>query len=121
MKRSLFGAMALSVAVYASVAHAVDRDFTTHNDVGATITQLYVSPSNVVQWGPDQLGSHVLPNGAAVTLHFNPSNYPRQCVFDIKIVEEDGDQSVLHGINLCTITDVTFSRNAAGSVVASSH
>lgn len=119
MKRSFLGAMALSVAVYATAAHAIDRDFTVHNNIGSTIQQLYVSPTSVSQWGPDQLGSSVLANGGQVTLHFNPSTYRGQCNFDIKIVEADGDQSVLHGINLCTITDVTFSRNGAGNVVFS--
>ncbi len=119
MRRSFLGAMALSVAVYATAAHAIDRDFTVENHIGGSIRELYVSPTSVNRWGPDQLGSHVIEDGGSFTLHFNPSTYRGQCQFDIKLVEADGDQSVLNGINLCTITHVTFSRNGSGHVVYS--
>ena len=56
------------------------------------------------------LGSDVLANGASVLLHYTPSMYRGQCVFDIKIVDADNNQSVVSAVNLCTITDVTFSR-----------
>lgn len=119
MKRSFLGAMALSVAVYATAAQAIDRDFTVENRTGATITHLYVSPSSQRAWGPDQLGSDVLADGGNVSLHFNPSTYRGQCQFDIKITR-DGTDSVLSGINLCTITHVTFTRNGAGNIVFTS-
>ena len=42
-------------------------------------------------------------------LHYTPSMYRGQCVFDIKIVDSDNAQHVVNAINLCTITTVTFS------------
>ena len=110
-------ALALTVSAFASQAHAVDRDFTVHNGIGITVATLQVSPSNVAIWGADLLGSSVLSDGAAVTIHYTPSMYRGQCVFDLRLVEADGDADVVRGVNLCTVTDVSFSRNAAGAVV----
>lgn len=120
-KRSFLGVVALSAVAFTTVAAAqrVDRDFTVENRIGGTIRELYVSPTSVTQWGPDQLGANVLADGGNLTLHFSPRNYRGQCMFDIKIVESDGDQSTLTGINLCTITAVTFRRNDSGAVVYS--
>lgn len=101
---------AASATAFALAAHAIDRDFTLHNSTGGTIAQLYASPTTTTQWGGDLLGSDVLPNGRSVQLHYTPSMYRGQCVFDIKIVDADNNQSVVSAINLCTITDVTFSR-----------
>lgn len=118
---SFLGAAVLSAMVFTTGATAqrVDRDFAVENRIGGTIRELYVSPSSVTQWGPDQLGENVLANGGSLTLHFSPRNYRGQCVFDIKLVESDGDESVVNGVNLCTITAVTFRRNAAGAVIYS--
>lgn len=110
MKRRLFVAV-LSAAVlsFAMVAHAIDRDFTVVNNTGDTIVNLYASPTSTTTWGGDLLGSDVLANGASVSLHYTPSMYRGQCVFDIKIVDTDHAQHVVSGVNLCTITTVTFS------------
>lgn len=109
-RRLLACVAAASVSAFALVAHAIDRDFTVHNSTGGTIAQLYASPTTTTQWGGDLLGSDVLPNGRAVALHYTPSMYRGQCVFDIKVVDGEGNQSVVSALNLCTITDVTFSR-----------
>lgn len=110
MKRRMF-VMFVSAAVFAFAlaAHAIDRDFTVVNNTGNTIVNLYASPTTTTTWGADLLGSDVLANGASVMLHYTPSMYRGQCVFDIKIVDSDNAQHVVNAINLCTITTVTFS------------
>lgn len=109
-KRSFLAASVLAFTAFASTAHAIDRDFTVHNNINATVRELYVSPTSQRTWGPDILGADVLEHGQATTIHFTPSNYRGQCIFDIKLVGTDGGQWVVSGINLCTITDVTFNR-----------
>ncbi len=110
MKRRLFvGVLSAAVLAFAFAAHAIDRDFTVVNNTGDTITQLYASPTTTTSWGGDLLGSDVLANGSSVLLHYTPSMYRGQCVFDIKIVDADSQQHVVNAINLCTITTVTFS------------
>lgn len=104
----LFG-LSLLVAAPAATAQRVDRDFSVVNHTGSTVRELYTSPSRQTSWGPDQLGAHVLPDGGSVRLHFTPRNFRGVCVFDIKIVQEDGTEGTVMGINLCTINAVTFS------------
>jgi hypothetical protein len=116
MKRSFLASLCVAFLGFSSVAHAVDRDISVHNGIGATIRELYMSPTSMTTWGNDVLGSDVLNNGGTVHVQFRPGNYRGQCVFDIKIVESNGSASVVSGINLCTITDVTFSRSG-GEVV----
>lgn len=105
----LLGLLGLAFVATSSVADAqrVDRNFTVINHTGSTISHLFVSPTSVTTWGPDQLGTNVLPNDGSLSLQFRPRNYRGQCVFDIK-VRIDGHDSAVSGINLCTINTVTF-------------
>ena len=121
-KTFLSSAAALLVAVTATfpvVAHAVDRDFTVRNDVGKSLLRIYCSPSTDRHWGSDWLGEDLLETDTSVTLRFDRSEYPDECVFDVKVVDGDGTTSIVHNIDLCTITTLTFS-SSAGRVVASS-
>ncbi|BAO82201.1 hypothetical protein SRAA_2347 [Serpentinimonas raichei] len=58
------------------------------NRTGFVITHIYVSPANSSSWEEDVLGNKVLAKGAThrVTL----TGY-RSPIFDIKLVDEDGD------------------------------
>jgi hypothetical protein len=106
---ALFGLFALGLVASSNVADAqrIDRNFSVVNHTGDTITHLYVSPSNQVAWGPDQLGTGVIPNGGSHTLLFRPGNYRGQCVFDVRITV-NGHNNDVHGVNLCSITTLTF-------------
>ena len=50
------------------------------NDSSQTIWYLYVSPSSIGTWGPDQLGAHVVAPGASFTLR----NMPCGRSYDLK-------------------------------------
>ena len=115
-KRSFLAALAVSMFAFSSVAFAIDRDVTVHNHIGATVRELYVSPSSTTSWGGDLLGADVLRDGGSVLIHYTPRMYRGECVFDMKIVEQDGTTSTVSGVNLCTITDVTLNRSG-GEVV----
>ena len=119
-RRSLFTMVGLAVLSFATVAHAIDRDFTVHNNTGGTITELHITPTSTTTWGGDLLGSDVLANAASVLVHYTPSMYRGQCVFDIKVTNASGAH-VVNGINLCRITDVTFTIDGDGDVAYSAH
>lgn len=58
---------------------------------------LYVGPAGNPDWGPDQLGDHVIGLGESFTLNkIACGNY------DIMVVDEDGDQCELYDIRLCS-------------------
>lgn len=60
------------------------------------IHHLYLSSSDDQHWGPDQLGEDVLTKGDSITLTgIDCDDY------DIKVVDEDGDECVIEQVSLC--------------------
>ena len=60
------------------------------------IHHLYLSSSDDREWGPDQLGEHVLVKGDSYTVTDIPCD-----LYDIKVVDEDGDECVIEEVDLC--------------------
>ncbi len=60
------------------------------------IHHLYLSPKHDRHWGPDQLGEAVIESGETFTLTNIACND-----YDIRIVDEDGDECVVEDVNLC--------------------
>ena len=69
---------------------------TLANNSSYAIYELYLSPSRESQWGPDQLGKHVLESGTSYTLTGMPCGD-----YDIKLVDEDGEECVVEVVYLC--------------------
>lgn len=60
------------------------------------IHHLYLSPTSEEHWGPDQLGDEVIGTKESFTLRgIDCDDY------DIKVVDEDGDECVIEDVNLC--------------------
>jgi hypothetical protein len=91
-----------------STALAADvRDFTLVNSIGATIRYVYVSPSDVTDWGNDVLGADVLLPGRRMNITFSRVR-PGTCYYDIKVVTNVRTEGVLKSVNLCEMSTVTF-------------
>ena len=80
------------------------------------VHHLYLSSSTERSWGPDQLGENVLTKGESLTLT------DIECDdYDIKVVDEDGDECILEEVELCgdesywKITDDLLIKCAASS------
>lgn len=99
-------ATALFVAVAAALVSAGKQDFVLANHTGLTVDELYVSPSDTDDWEEDVLGRDVLPDGQSVKIRFATGE--SQCTYDLKIVDEDGDELFWTDINLCKATTVTL-------------
>jgi hypothetical protein len=80
-------------------------NFRLVNRSGRVITEVYVSSSQQQNWGPDRLGRDVLGAGQSMIV-----TLPRDgtCVFDIRVVYNDGTATERRRVNTCTITEVTF-------------
>jgi hypothetical protein len=96
---------ALVVAVFAAVAVAsvsvpafAASSIKVHNKSKWEIHHMYLSPtSEKDEWGPDQLGDQVIKaNGGVFTLTDIECNK-----YDIKIVDEDGDECIVSAVALC--------------------
>ena len=60
------------------------------------IHHMYLSPNDVEEWGPDQLGEAVLESGGSFTLTDIDCD-----VWDIRVVDEDGDECEIRDVALC--------------------
>jgi hypothetical protein len=60
------------------------------------IHHIFLSPASEEEWGPDQLEDEVLTKGQSLTLTGIPCND-----YDIKVVDEDGDECVIEEVSLC--------------------
>jgi hypothetical protein len=92
-------ALALAIAAASPVALA-ESDTATIEIVNRTrwwIYELYLSPTQALDWGPDQLGDETIGPGD----HFTLSHIPCQ-IYDVRLVDEDDDECVVVGIDLCS-------------------
>jgi hypothetical protein len=64
------------------------------------IHQMYLSPTDDEDWGDDQLGHQVINTGETFTLSGVPCDK-----WDIRVVDEDGDECVIPNVGLCGDTD----------------
>ena len=110
MKRVVL-ALVLAMVVAGSVAASVaafsgDQDFILINKTGLVIDELYVSPTKVNEWEEDVLGVDRLDNDDHVTIHFPHSG--DECLWDFKVVDEEGHATIWTKIDLCKANEVTL-------------
>jgi hypothetical protein len=110
LRRLLVTGVSASLLALAAAqsAFADPRDFTLNNSSSVDIAQVYVSPTATDDWGDDILGTQVLPSGQAASVTFNNADQ-QTCNFDIKVLGVGGQEGYLYKVNLCQVTDVTFS------------
>ena len=94
------GVLLAGVIAATSTAANAEGDTATIEIVNRTrwaIYELYLSPTQALDWGPDQLDDETIGPGD----HFTLSDIPCQ-VYDVRLVDEDGDDCVVVGIDLCS-------------------
>lgn len=64
------------------------------------IHEMYFSPTDETEWGPDQLGKQTIETGEQFTLTGIPCDK-----WDVKVVDEDGDECVVENVGLCEDAD----------------
>jgi hypothetical protein len=104
-------AVALSACVDTSNASSAsgiiaDRNVVIANATGRTIWRFYGSRSSTSSWEEDILGSTVLSNGSSVNIDFDDGT--GSCIFDMKAEFRDGSSIVESGVNVCSVSRVTF-------------
>ena len=63
------------------------------NDTGYTVHYIFVSPAESDEWGDDVLGDRVLRSGETFTYRLTQP-LSRVSVYDIRLIDEDGDDYV---------------------------
>jgi len=107
--RALLVALAVALGLAAAPAQAQNR-FWLVNNSGDTIQIANVSPSRLSNWGPDILGSGVLPSGNRV---FVTPNFG-DCVLDVRVQYAGGREETRMGVNACNLSTIAFGRGGGG-------
>jgi hypothetical protein len=71
-------------------------DVTVVNKSDWDIHHFFLSPAEQNEWGPDQLGDEVIGTGDSFRLTGVPCDE-----FDVRLVDEDGDECVVLGVDIC--------------------
>ena len=109
MIKSLKLAFLVIFALLSFGAQADDYYVEITNKTGYTIQYVYVSPDKSSEWEEDVLGSEVLMDGKTKRVNLKGYKSP---VFDIKLVDEDGDTYTYWDIDVskeditATLTDL---------------
>lgn len=77
-----------------------DSVVTIQNDSSWDIHEMYLSSTEDEKWGADQLGEQVIGGDESFKLHGIPCDD-----YDVKLVDEDGDECVVEGVSLCADSD----------------
>ncbi len=97
MSASFRIAATLALALVSSHVAAVgDSNITLRNDSSWVLNELYLSSVDDAEWGPDQLGNEVIETGGSFILTGVPCE-----VYDVRLVDEDGDACELSHVALC--------------------
>jgi hypothetical protein len=98
----LCAAVAATSLGLASVASAqCDTRFTLRNVSGMQVNEFYFGSSADSNWGADQLGQGVLPNGASMNFQSRfTGNH------DFKVVWANGQYAELMRVNVCTTSEI---------------
>jgi hypothetical protein len=88
------------------VAQQSKLDFTLLNRTGVVIAELYVSPDDKDDWEEDVLGRDVLKHNESLDITFGRTE--KSCDWDLKIVDEDGDEIEWDSLDLCAASHITL-------------
>ena len=80
----------------AASAAGTDSKVILKNTSHWAIHELYFSPTEQREWGPDQLGDHTIATGEKFTLSGVPCDS-----YDVRVVDEDGDECIVEDVALC--------------------
>ena len=82
------------------------QDFLLNNQTGVEIHELYVAPHESDEWQEDILGRDTLAGGDSVNIHF--SRKEKAPLWDIKVVDGEGNSVEWESLNLLEISEVTL-------------
>jgi hypothetical protein len=109
MRQSLI-CLAVAAAVLASPlalgADGKNRQILINNKSGYTVNEIYASNTSVSEWQEDILGEKVLLPGG--TIRANIDDGTGHCMFDFRIVFEDGDQAEKRGFDVCKMEELNI-------------
>lgn len=95
----ILGFVLLSIAATPAFAAANSKVVVVNKSKWA-IHEMYFSPTTETEWGEDQLGDKTIETGEQFTLSGVPCDK-----WDVKVVDEDGDECIVENVGLCDDSD----------------
>lgn len=110
MKKALFIFIAIIGLVFLSQsANAQNQNFSITNNTGMILVDVFISPSNSDNWGSDVIPKDMILDGETFDFTFTGVD-PEHCSWDILFTADDGNKYYMRGVDLCSITTITLSR-----------
>lgn len=96
---------------YETPQYSQNLDIT--NSTGVAIYEIYISLANDTNWGEEMLGNRIFE--ADETLEFTTDLLGTEYdLWDIRIIDEDGDEVVFNGVDFSASTELVLSWGADG-------
>ena len=93
-------------------------DFAIKNDLGSSISELYISESSSNDWGDNLLSDESVYDGGAYEVSFSPEMATVNAEYDIAVITGDDAEYHFEGINLNDIDVITLTWNGDDDVIA---
>ncbi len=111
MKKSLLiGAALFMLFMFGGNLMAQSQDFSMTNHTGMILVDVFISPSSADNWGPDVIPKDMILDGETFNFTFTGVD-PQHCSWDILFTADDGNKYYMRGVDLCSITSITLSKN----------
>ncbi len=98
-------AYVIAAMVLAAPAHAQNPSFNLINRAPVPIRELFFTPAGDPNWGRDRLQGRAIPAGASFAAR---RRLDGNCIFDVRVVFQDGRKEDRRGVNTCQIEDIAF-------------
>jgi hypothetical protein len=108
--------VALALLLLPALAAAGTQDFTLVNKTGVDIAELYISSASTDEWEEDVLGLDLLEDGESVEITFSADEKAK--LWDLKVVDGEGDEIVWTDLKLNEISRVTLRFDGNGDPIA---
>lgn len=86
--------------------YSSEQQFDLINGTSLAMSNFYAEPSELTDWGSDELGDYALMPDEVVTININDNR--QSCTYDFSAVFEDGSELQVEGINICELSSYTF-------------
>ncbi len=103
---AIYCAVALSTAGLTTPVSAEIQDFYIRNNGGNYVWYIYVSPNYSDSWEDDVLGKDVLDPYTEILIEM--TGFGKQCIFDVKVEDENGYAREYYDVDLCSVLYVDF-------------
>ena len=103
----VFALFACISILYTTNSNSQALGFYIANNTGVTLNNIYVSPAESSNWGPDILPQSTFDNGTTVQVTI-PADMGQTCKFDIKITDLQGNAVIFSNVDACKLHTLTI-------------